>query len=34
LKSGLDFVMNVKAITFTTGAIPQPGDILQAYYRR
>jgi hypothetical protein len=34
LKSGLDFVLNVKAITFTTGAIPQPGDILQAYYRR
>ena len=34
MKSGLDFIMNVNAITFTPGAIPQPGDILQASYRR
>ncbi len=31
--SGLDFTLVGTAITFSSGSIPQTGDILQAYYR-
>jgi hypothetical protein len=34
LKAGLDYILNVNGITFMAGAIPQPGDVLQAFYRR
>jgi hypothetical protein len=32
-KSGLDYVLSVNVVTFTSGAIPSPGDVLQAAYR-
>ena len=34
LKAGLDYVLSVNVITFTSAAIPQIGDVLQASYRR
>jgi hypothetical protein len=32
-KMGLDYILSVNVVTFTTGAIPHPGDVLQAGYR-
>ena len=33
-KSGVDFFLSGATVTFTSGAIPHPGDVLQASYRR
>jgi hypothetical protein len=32
-KQGLDYGLNASVITFTSGAVPQPGDVLTASYR-
>lgn len=34
MKVGLDYVLSGTTLTFLTGAIPQPGDVLQVSYRR
>jgi hypothetical protein len=34
MKAGLDYMLSVNTITFTSAAIPQIGDVLQASYRR
>jgi uncharacterized protein YoxC len=31
--SGVDFTLSGAAVTFNSGSIPQPGDVLEAYYR-
>lgn len=33
-KSGMDYVLSGKNITFSSWAIPEPGDVLQVSYRR
>lgn len=33
-KSGVDFLLSTNVVTFVTAAVPNPGDILQASYRR
>ncbi|HYP05636.1 MAG TPA: hypothetical protein VER03_05320 [Bryobacteraceae bacterium] len=33
-KEGLDYTLNGSVLVFVTGTIPQPGDVLQASYRR
>lgn len=33
LQEGIDFTLSGNAITFVTGNAPQPGDVLQAFYR-
>jgi hypothetical protein len=33
LKQGADYTLSSNAITFQTGAMPQPGDVLAAFYR-
>ncbi len=34
LRAGLDYSISGSVITFTDSAIPQPGDVLSAWYRR
>jgi hypothetical protein len=33
-KSGMDYLLSSKTVTFSSWAIPQPGDVLQVSYRR
>jgi hypothetical protein len=34
MSPGVDYVLSGSSISFVSGAIPQPGDILRASYRR